>query len=65
MLGNASVAFTMDVYGHLMPGMQEDAAERLDRLVLPGIIGEEGTAEMLSAGCQDVVKLPVVFPPFI
>ena len=29
-LGHSSVAFTMDVYGHLMPGMQEQAAERID-----------------------------------
>ena len=56
MLGHASVAFTMDVYGHLIPGMQEDAAEKLDRLVLPGITGPEGTDMMLSIGCQDVVN---------
>jgi integrase len=25
-LGHASVAFTLDVYSHLVPGMQEEAA---------------------------------------
>jgi integrase len=29
-LGHSSVAFTMDVYGHLMPGMQEQAAKLID-----------------------------------
>ena len=36
--------------------MQEDAAARLDRLVLPEIIGPEGTADTLSGGCQNVVN---------
>jgi integrase len=28
--GHASVAITLDVYSHLIPGMQEDAAARID-----------------------------------
>ncbi len=28
--GHSSVAFTMDVYSHVLPGLQEDAAERID-----------------------------------
>ena len=28
--GHASVAITMDVYSHVLPGMQEDAANRID-----------------------------------
>ena len=28
-LGHASVSFTLDIYSHVMPGMQEDAARRL------------------------------------
>src|SRR3546814_19495974 len=37
--GHASVAVTMDVYSHAIPGMQEDAAARIDdalRKVLQG-----------------------------
>jgi len=30
-LGHSSAGFTMDVYQHLMPGMQEQAAEAIDR----------------------------------
>ncbi len=55
-LGHASVAFTMDTYAHVMPGMQESAAEQLDRLVLPEISGVENVVKMLSNGCQNVVK---------
>lgn len=32
-LGHASVAFTMDVYSHVLPGMQEDAAEKIAALI--------------------------------
>jgi integrase len=37
-LGHASVAITMDTYSHAMPGLQEDAAQRIDaalRTALP------------------------------
>jgi integrase len=32
-LGHATIAVTMDIYSHVMPNMQKDAAERLDRLL--------------------------------
>ena len=32
-LGHASAAFTMDTYGHLLPGMQRQAAEAFDHLI--------------------------------
>jgi integrase len=38
-LGHSSVAFTMDVYSHIIEGMQSDAMALLDE-VLP--IGEHG-----------------------
>ncbi len=28
--GHASVSITLDVYSHVMPGLQEDAANRVD-----------------------------------
>jgi integrase len=34
-LGHASVAFTLDVYSHVMPGLQEAAAESLERALNP------------------------------
>jgi integrase len=35
-LGHASAAFTMDVYGHLLKGQQQQAAEALDTLLAKG-----------------------------
>jgi integrase len=32
-LGHATVAFTLDVYSHVVPGLQEDAAQRVAALV--------------------------------
>ncbi len=34
-LGHSSVAFTLDTYGHLMPGMEAGAAAKLDGLFGP------------------------------
>lgn len=39
-LGHSSPAFTMAVYGHVVPGMQEDAAEKLAEKLL-GRAGED------------------------
>jgi hypothetical protein len=32
-LGHATVAFTLEVYGHVIPGMQAEAAERVAGLI--------------------------------
>jgi integrase len=37
MLGHASVAFTMDVYSHLIEGMQKDAVALLDKVLPEGV----------------------------
>ena len=29
-LGHASIGITFDTYSHVMPGMQEEAAEKID-----------------------------------
>jgi integrase len=36
-LGHASVAFTMDVYSHLLKGMQSDAMRLLDEVLPPAV----------------------------
>jgi integrase len=33
-LGHGTVAITLDLYSHVMPGMQEEAAAKLGALVL-------------------------------
>jgi integrase len=45
-LGHSQISVTLDVYSHVMPGMQRDAADRLGALLKP-------TAEN---GCQLAVK---------
>jgi integrase len=32
-LGHTKVAFTLDRYGHVMPGMQEKASEKLEAIL--------------------------------
>lgn len=29
-LGNASIGITLDTYSHVMPGMQEETADKID-----------------------------------
>ena len=36
MLGHASITLTMDTYSHVLPGMQEESAARLDQLLSLG-----------------------------
>ena len=44
-LGHGSVAFTMDVYSHIIEGMQEDAMALLDE-VLPVGVSEKNNANL-------------------
>lgn len=53
-LGHASVGFTLQVYGHLMPGMDEALADATDAVFGPGAITRlsrphfDGSANLLS-----------------
>ena len=38
-LGHGSVAFTMDIYSHIISGMQEDAMALLDEVLPAGVNG--------------------------
>jgi hypothetical protein len=42
-LGHASVAFTLQVYGHVIPGMDADAAATVAGLILGGTQKGSGT----------------------
>ncbi len=35
-LGHASIAITMDTYSHVLPGLQREAADDLERLLASG-----------------------------
>jgi integrase len=47
-LGHASVAFTMDVYSHIIDGMQEDAMRLLDEVMPTGRV-----CKVSSRNCRD------------
>jgi integrase len=44
-LGHANIAFTMQTYQHVLPGMQADAARSTERLAKPAPPTENGTGE--------------------
>lgn len=50
MLGHSSVALTLDVYSHVLPHMQEDAARRMAALLEDG--GEEEGVKRHTIGTQ-------------
>ena len=33
LLGHSTITMTLDTYSHILPGIQEEAAKRLDRLL--------------------------------
>jgi hypothetical protein len=47
-LGHSSVAFTLDTYAHVMPGMQPDAAEQFMDAVFAGPPAAQGAARPVS-----------------
>ena len=54
-LGHSSVAFTMDVYSHIIDGMQQDAMALLDEVMPAGVSGRSNanltpTLHNLSTG---------------
>ena len=44
-LGHANIAFTIQTYQHVLPGMQEAAADTAQRLVAPVHTDHDGTVE--------------------
>jgi integrase len=58
-LGHSSIRTTMDTYSHVIPGMQEEAADRLQRLLFGptpvALPSEQGNAEKNRRGEQERV----------
>ncbi|MFD6353225.1 tyrosine-type recombinase/integrase [Nocardia tengchongensis] len=46
-IGHASVAFTLDVYSHVLPGVDRDAAEQMAALMLGDLDGEDDSGELV------------------
>jgi hypothetical protein len=60
-LGHSSIAITLDIYSHVAPGMQEDAAAKLGAIVFGGA-GEEipraGDPEHRCPTAMEALELP-------
>ena len=37
-LGHANIGITLDLYSHVLPGLQQAAAKRFDRLLEPKVV---------------------------
>jgi integrase len=46
MLGHSSVAFTLDTYSHVIPGLQEAAGKRLDEVLAPELSKAKNIGKM-------------------
>ena len=40
-LGHSEISMTLNTYSHVLPSMQEDAAEKMDELITPIDVGNE------------------------
>ena len=45
MLGHSSIAFTLDVYSHVVGGLQKAAMQRLDEVLLPELADSENVGK--------------------
>jgi hypothetical protein len=45
-LGRSTIRTTLDTYGHLLPGLDEAAADRLDQLIAEGLGADPGQIRM-------------------
>jgi len=48
MLGHSSVAFTLDTYSHVVPGIQKAAARRLDEVLEPELTNARNGGKMVA-----------------
>ena len=48
MLGHSSVAFTLDVYSHVVSGLQKAAMKRLDEVLKPEVTANQNVSTMLT-----------------
>ena len=51
-MGHSSITVTFDLYGHLMPGAEAEAADLLDAYLDAQISAGEQTARGERRGCQ-------------
>ncbi len=57
-LGHASVGITLDIYSHVLPGLQEAAADRFDRMISDGTEIDRGNVSKPLAKAEEVEREP-------
>jgi hypothetical protein len=56
-LGHADIAITMDTYSHVLPGLDEQAAGQVARLILgAGSLGRRPSAPLDMVDCLAVTR---------
>ncbi len=53
-LGHSSVAFTLDLYSHVVPSIQKAAAKRLDEVLEPELMENVGNRPRRVAGSEEI-----------
>jgi len=54
-LGHANIGITLDTYSHVLPGLQERAAESFDEMLAPGVIAEDVSKRLAKGPGPDSV----------
>jgi len=58
-LGHSSIATTLDIYSHTVPGLQEAAAEKFDRIFEAGKKQKsKGNVSKMLAKNEDLASMP-------
>ena len=62
-LGHSSIRITLDTYSHVLPGLQEVAAERFDEILSPRAIKTGNVSKMLANDLETNVGVRGFEPP--
>jgi len=57
-LGHASIAITLDTYSHVLPGLQEEAVEKFDRIFNDDKENSEPNVSNMLAKAEDLASRP-------
>nr|MQY56296.1 tyrosine-type recombinase/integrase [Dehalococcoidia bacterium] len=62
-LGHSSIRITLDTYSHVLPGIQEAAAQRFDDFLTPGAVETENVSKMLAKDSELAIGVRGFEPP--
>ena len=62
-LGHSSIRITLDTYSHVLPGLQEAAAQRFDDFLTPRVVEAENVSKMLAKDLETDIGVRGFEPP--